>query len=71
MENPNEPIPNYHRITFSSCIDADIMLVLNGSESDKEIINSIEEVLKIDLKTLMKDSLSNIVVDNIVIIEKK
>lgn len=71
MENLRIPTPNYHRVTFSSCIDADIVLVLNGDESDKEITDNIEKVLSAGLKTLMKGCLTNVVIDNTVIVEKK
>lgn len=71
MGSTKEPELNFHKITFSSCIDADITLVLSGNASDREIIDNIEKILKLSLKSLIKDGLSNVVVDNTVIIEKK
>lgn len=67
--NKNEPVPNIHKITFSSCIDGEITLVLNGKETDREIIHNIEKMLLQGLKTSLEERVSGITIDNTVLIE--
>lgn len=70
MSNDDEPNPKIHKVSFSSCIDGNIMLVLKGNETDEEITESIERVLSEGLKTVLKGCAHDIVIDNTVIIEK-
>lgn len=67
-----EPTPHVERISFSSCIDGEILMITRkGSDSDREVSERIENLISTSLKTLLKDNLFNVVIDNTVVIERK